>query len=103
MTPAEADPGPQPMWQRLKDRFVRFASEPGDSPEWKLRKSMGLALALAVMVTWLLYGAFYSTVGASLAAQLCWGGAVWNALMLLAYASETLRRTSRDATACSCG
>ena len=60
MTPAQADPGPQPPWQRLKDRFVRFASEPGDPPEWQLRKSMGLALiAVAIMVIYLLYGAFY--------------------------------------------
>ena len=49
---------------------------------------MGLAVTLAVMVTYLLYGAFYSTVGASLAARLCLGGAVWNALMLLVYAKS---------------
>ena len=49
---------------------------------------MGLALALAVIFTWLLYGAFYSTVGASLAARLCWAGAVWNALTLLVYAKS---------------
>ncbi len=68
---ADADnarPGPVAAW---KDRFVRYASEPADPPEVKLRKSIGVAVFAIGLPTWLIYGAIWFEVDARLAGQIC--------------------------------
>ncbi|HYN60414.1 MAG TPA: GAF domain-containing protein [Rubrivivax sp.] len=67
----DADLKPQPLWQRLKDRFVRYAAEPDDPPELKLRKALGIAVFSIGLSVWLIYGAIYLAVGARLPAQIC--------------------------------
>lgn len=71
MTPAQADASQQPLWQRLKDRFVRYASEPDDLPEVKLRKTLGIAINAVGLPVWLLYAAIWFAVDARLAGQVC--------------------------------
>ncbi len=68
---ADADnarPGPVAAW---RDRFVRYASEPADPPEVKLRKSIGVAVFAIGLPTWLIYGAIWFEVDARLAGQIC--------------------------------
>jgi len=65
------------------DRFIAFASDPGDSPEWQLRKSLVLAIALVVALVNASYGAFYAAVGAQAAAQAIGAAAVLQALICL--------------------
>jgi len=67
----------------LKDRFVRFASEPQDASEVQLTKGIGVAIMLLQAPLYLLYAAFYQTVGASLAALICLSGTVCQLLLLL--------------------
>jgi GAF domain-containing protein/DNA-binding response OmpR family regulator len=86
-TRTDPDAGAQPLLPRLKERFIRFASEPGDAPELQLRKSLVVAIALLVTVVYLLYGGFYAAVGARAAALASFIGAMAQALICLAYAS----------------
>ena len=65
------NPRPLPLWQRLKDRLVRYAAEPDDSPELKLRKLLGLSVYALGMVVWPTYGAIYLAIGARLPALIC--------------------------------
>lgn len=68
---ADADnarPGPVAAWT---DRFVRYASDPADPPELKLRKSIGVAVFAIGLPTWLIYGTFWFAVDARLAGQIC--------------------------------
>ena len=74
---------PQPLLQRLKDRFVRFAGEPQDLPEVQLSKSIGVAIIMLQAPVWLLYAVFYYAVGASLAALIGFAGTAWQLLLLL--------------------
>jgi hypothetical protein len=67
----DTDLKPQPLWQRLKDRFVRYASEPDDPPKLKLRKLLGVAVFAVGMVVWPTYGALYLAIGARLPALIC--------------------------------
>ncbi len=67
----------------LKDRFVRFASEPQDAPEVQLTKGIGVAIMLLQAPFYLLYAAFYQTVGANLAALICLSGTACQLLLLL--------------------
>nr|MCU0921588.1 GAF domain-containing protein [Burkholderiaceae bacterium] len=67
----DTDPSPQPPWQRLTDRFVRYASEPDDLPELKLRKVLGVAVYSIGLLVWLVYGAIWFSFGARLAGQVC--------------------------------
>ncbi len=71
--------------QRLKDRFVRLASEPADPPELKLRKSIGVAVGLISIPTWLTYSLIYFAAGATLAGQLALLAACAAVLLNLAY------------------
>ncbi len=83
--PVEAgqrQPDSAPGWQ---DRFVRLASDPDDSPEWKLRKSLFLALALTVTVVFLVYGVFYAAIGARAAALTSFVTAAAQALVCITY------------------
>jgi GAF domain-containing protein/DNA-binding response OmpR family regulator len=82
-----SDPGasPQPLLQRLKNRFVRYATEPADPPELKLRKSIGVAVGIISIPTWLLYSWIYFAGGANLAGQLALLAACASALLNLAY------------------
>ena len=45
---------------RLDRCFARFAAEPADPPTSGLRKSMGIALSVGGVLTWLLYAAFFT-------------------------------------------
>jgi len=47
----------QPTQLGWKDRFVSYASDPADPPELKLRKSIGVAVFVIGLPTWLIYGA----------------------------------------------
>ena len=76
---------PQPLLQRLKDRFVRLASEPTDPPELKLRKSIGLAVGMVSVPTWLTYSLIYFAAGAKLAGQLAFLAACAGLLFYLGY------------------
>ncbi len=67
----DTDPNPQPLWHRLKDLFVRYASEPDDPPELKLRKLLGLSVYALGMLVWPTYGAIYFAIGAQLPALIC--------------------------------
>ena len=67
----DTEPGSQPLWQRLKDRFVRYAAEPNDPPDLKLRKLLGVAVFAVGLVVWPAYGVLYLAIGARLAAQIC--------------------------------
>ncbi len=71
--------------QRLKDRFVRLASEPEDTPELKLRKSIGVAVGIISIPTWLAYSLIYFAGGAQLAGQLALLTACATLLLSLAY------------------
>ena len=71
--------------QRLKDRFVGFAIDPVDSPEWKLRKSILTAIDLLLVVVYLVYGGFYAAVGVRVAAQAAFVAAIAQALICLLY------------------
>jgi GAF domain-containing protein/DNA-binding response OmpR family regulator len=68
-----------------KDRFVRLASEPGDSPEWQLRRSLLLALALTVTLVFLAYGVFYAAIGVPVAAVAAFITAAVQMLACIAY------------------
>jgi len=68
----DTDPTLQPQWQRLKDRLVRYASEPDDPPELKLRKLLGVVVYAITLTVWPVYGAIYLFAGgARLAALIC--------------------------------
>ncbi len=70
-TSTDPDTSQQPLLQRLKDRFVRYASEPADPPELKLRKAMGVAMYAVGLSVWPIYGVIYFAVGARLASLIC--------------------------------
>ena len=73
MTTISTDPGANrlPLLQRLKERFVRYASEPADPPELKLRKVIGVAVYAIALSVWPIYSAIYFAVGARLAGLIC--------------------------------
>ena len=84
-TRTDATPSPQPLWQRLKEDFVRYASEPGDPPEVQLNKTIAVAITALQVLAYLLYGVFYQVVGASLAALICFAGSAFQLLLLLQF------------------
>ena len=65
------DVKPQPLWQPLKDGFIRDASEPDDLPELSLRKVLGAAVYSIGLLVWLVYSAIWFSFGARLAGQVC--------------------------------
>ena len=77
---------PQARPPGVVDRFVRRVMEPGDSPEWQLRRALMIAIAGMLVVIWLVYGVFYAIVGAQTALQISLATAALQALVLLAYA-----------------
>ena len=83
--PPESDLRPKPLWQRLKDGFVRYACESDDPPELRLRKGLGIAVFSIGLSVWLIYGAIYLAVGARLPAQICLLVACSQLLCLLGY------------------
>jgi len=58
----------QSWTQRVTEQVVRLASQPGDTPELKVRKSTGMAVMVGTTPLYFLYGLFYLTVGAATAA-----------------------------------
>jgi len=58
----------QSWTQRVTEQVVRLASQPGDTPELKVRKSTGMAVLVGATPLYFLYGLFYLTVGAAIAA-----------------------------------
>ncbi|MBL8319145.1 MAG: GAF domain-containing protein [Burkholderiaceae bacterium] len=70
---------------RLKDGFLRFAAEPDDPPEIRLRKVIGVALTLGGVLTWFAYAAFFFTKGIPLAGQICLAAGAAALFVNLAY------------------
>lgn len=73
---------------RLKgweDRFVEMASEPGDGPEMRLRKSLGLAFGLGVLPAYFMQGLFFLAVGATATGWLALAGGTGYALLCAWY------------------
>jgi GAF domain-containing protein/CheY-like chemotaxis protein len=70
---------------QVAHRFVRWASEPGDSPELKLRKCIGLAVTLSLVPVFLLYAGIHAAVGSHLVMQACLIAAACFVLIALHY------------------
>ena len=70
----------------LLERLIPLVSLPEDSPEVRLKKLVGTAVASSILVTYLLYGSFYQWIGATTAARVVLAGAVVLALALLNFA-----------------
>ena len=71
------------LWSRLKNRFMSFASEPGESPELALHRVMRVAMSLVVVPVYVFYGVFHAATGSQLASQISFGGAICLALICL--------------------
>jgi signal transduction histidine kinase/ActR/RegA family two-component response regulator len=69
--------------QQLKRRVLALVTEPNDPPDLKLRRPIGAAIALSILLTYLSYGSFYVAVGARTAALVTGVGAICQALICL--------------------
>ena len=85
MKNADAEPTVDTPWvlQRLKRRVLALVTDPNDPPDLKLRRPIGAAIALSILVTYLSYGSFYLLVGARSAAFVTGVGAICQALICL--------------------
>ena len=70
----------------LLERFARFAAEPQDSEELRLRKIIGMAVIASGMFTYSLYGAIYVVFDERAASLVTLEGAVTSFLFLVSYA-----------------
>ncbi|MEP6970473.1 MAG: HAMP domain-containing sensor histidine kinase [Betaproteobacteria bacterium] len=71
--------------QELKMRFFRFAAEPDDPQEERVRKVIGLAIVLCGIPTYLIYGLLYLAFDEPWSGYITAGGAVFYLLGLVSY------------------
>ena len=77
------------MFQKLSVKIVqllsRYASEPEDNDEWKLKKIIGVVTVFMAMIFWFGYGWMYMSFNAHVAAWVAIGTGVLFCLNLLSY------------------
>ena len=76
------------MGERLRSAFEwlsRFAAEPADSDELRLRKVIGISIAISGISTYLIYGLIYASFGEYAAGVTTFVGATLWALGLVSY------------------